>query len=107
SSSSSSSSSSADPPTVEPANMEIRQGLGRSMSMSCRVLRAHPSRVLRYEWHLGSKQLQSGHFDTRDETEYSIHTLARENYGEYVCEITNEAGAGRCVFNVTGKEGGL
>ncbi|XP_031437822.1 MAM domain-containing glycosylphosphatidylinositol anchor protein 2-like isoform X1 [Clupea harengus] len=94
------------PPTVEPANMEIRQGLGRSVSMSCRVLRAHPSRVLRYEWRLGSKQLQSGHFDTRDETEYSIHTLARENYGEYVCEITNEAGAGRCVFNVTGRAHG-
>ncbi|KAL2082443.1 hypothetical protein ACEWY4_022261 [Coilia grayii] len=91
------------PPTVEPTYMEIRQGLGRAVSMSCRVLRAHPSRVLRYEWRLGSKPLQSGHFDTRDETEYSIRALAQENYGEYVCEIVNEAGAGRCVFNVTAK----
>ncbi|XP_041950324.1 MAM domain-containing glycosylphosphatidylinositol anchor protein 2-like isoform X2 [Alosa sapidissima] len=91
------------PPTVEPTHLEIRQGLGRTVAMNCRVLRAHPSRVLRYEWRLGSKQLQSGHFDSRDETEYTIRALARENYGEYVCEIINEAGAGRCVFNVTGR----
>ncbi|XP_062406258.1 MAM domain-containing glycosylphosphatidylinositol anchor protein 2-like [Sardina pilchardus] len=91
------------PPTVEPTHMEIRQGLGRTVAMSCRVLRAHPSRVLRYEWRLGAKQLQAGHFDSRDETEYTIRALARENYGEYVCEIINEAGAGRCVFNVTGR----
>lgn len=83
--------------------MEIRQGLSRPILLSCRVLRAHPSRVLRYEWRLGSKPLQAGHFDTRDETEYTIPALAQEHYGEYVCEIFNEAGAGRCIFNVTGE----
>ncbi|XP_063079427.1 MAM domain-containing glycosylphosphatidylinositol anchor protein 2-like [Engraulis encrasicolus] len=91
------------PPTVEPTQMEIRQGLSRPILLSCRVLRAHPSRVLRYEWRLGSKPLQAGHFDTRDETEYTIPALAQEHYGEYVCEIFNEAGAGRCIFNVTAK----
>lgn len=71
--------------------------------MTCRVLRAHPSRVLRYEWRLGSRLLHAGHFDTSDETEYSVRSLSRDGYGEYTCDIINEAGAGRCTFLVTGK----
>lgn len=71
--------------------------------MTCRVLRAHPSRVLRYEWRLGSRLLHAGHFDSSDETEYSVRSLSRDGYGEYTCDIINEAGAGRCTFLVTGK----
>ncbi|PKK20392.1 MAM domain containing glycosylphosphatidylinositol anchor 2 [Columba livia] len=36
------------PPAVEPTFLEIRQGQGRSVTMSCRVLRAYPTRVLTY-----------------------------------------------------------
>lgn len=93
----------ADPPAVEPAYTEIRQGLGRPFSLSCRVLRAHPSRVLKYEWKLGTRLLTMGQLDTRDETEYNVRALNREGYGAYTCDITNEAGAGRCTFLVTGK----
>ncbi|TRY95099.1 hypothetical protein DNTS_016339, partial [Danionella cerebrum] len=92
-----------DPPVVEPAYTEIRQGLGRPFSLSCRVLRAHPSRVLKYEWKLGTRLLTKGQFNNQDETEYHVKALNREGYGAYTCDITNEAGAGRCTFLVTGK----
>lgn len=95
----------SDPPTVEPVFMEMRQGLGRPVVMTCRVLRAHPSRVLRFEWLLSNRLLHAGAFDTqRDETEYTIRSLNRDGWGEYTCNVINEAGAGKCTFQVTGKK---
>ncbi|XP_030641372.1 LOW QUALITY PROTEIN: MAM domain-containing glycosylphosphatidylinositol anchor protein 2-like [Chanos chanos] len=91
------------PPAVEPVYTEIRQGLGRAFTLTCRVLRAHPSRVLKYEWKLGTRLLTVGEFNARDETEYHVRALNREGYGDYTCDVTNEAGAGRCTFTVTGK----
>ncbi|KAG1926867.1 MAM domain-containing glycosylphosphatidylinositol anchor protein [Pimephales promelas] len=91
------------PPAVEPVWQEVRQGLGRPVGLNCRVLRAHPSRVLRFEWRLGSRLLHAGHFDSRDETDYTIRSLAREGYGEYTCDIINEVGPGRCSFLLTGE----
>lgn len=93
----------ADPPAVEPTFLEIRQGQGRSVTMSCRVLRAYPTRVLTFEWRLGSKLLRTGRFDAQDSTEYTIRSLSRDSYGNYSCNIINEAGAGRCSFLVTGR----
>lgn len=92
-----------DPPAVEPMYTELRQGLGRAFTMNCRVLRAHPSRVVKYEWKLGSRLLTMGQLDTRDDTEYHVKALNREGYGAYTCDISNEAGVGRCTFLVTGK----
>lgn len=74
--------------------------------MSCRVLRAYPTRVLTYEWRLGSKLLRTGQFDVQDSTEYTVSSLSRDSYGIYNCNIINEAGAGRCSFLVTGRPGG-
>ncbi|KAM8783737.1 MAM domain-containing glycosylphosphatidylinositol anchor protein 2 isoform 2-T2 [Rhynchonycteris naso] len=91
------------PPAVEPAFLEIRQGQERSVTMSCRVLRAYPIRVLTYEWRLGNKLLQTGQFDSQEYTEYLVKSLSNENYGIYNCNIINEAGAGRCSFLITGK----
>ncbi|XP_053139929.1 MAM domain-containing glycosylphosphatidylinositol anchor protein 2 isoform X2 [Hemicordylus capensis] len=91
------------PPAVEPTSLEIRQGQGRSVTMSCRVLRAYPTRVLTFEWRLGNKLLRTGQFDAQDSTEYTIRSLSRDSYGIYNCNIINEAGAGRCSFLVTGK----
>ncbi|XP_054617075.1 MAM domain-containing glycosylphosphatidylinositol anchor protein 2-like isoform X5 [Dunckerocampus dactyliophorus] len=97
-------SSTTDPPTVEPVHTEMRQGLGRPVVMTCRVLRAHPSRVLRFEWLLSNRLLHAGAFDAqRDETEYTIRSLNRDGWGEYTCNVINEAGAGKCTFHVTGK----
>ena len=94
----------ADPPTVEPVYTEVRQGLGRAFLLTCRLLRAHPARDLKYEWKLGTRLLTVGTFnDQRDDTDYQVRSLNREGYGEYTCDITNEAGAGRCTFLVTGK----
>lgn len=73
--------------------------------MTCRVLRAHPSRVLRFEWLLSNRLLHAGAFDAqRDETEYTVRNLNRDGLGEYTCNVINEAGAGKCTFLVTGKE---
>ncbi|XP_037098206.1 MAM domain-containing glycosylphosphatidylinositol anchor protein 2 isoform X3 [Syngnathus acus] len=92
------------PPVVEPVLSEVRQALGRAFPLTCRLLRAHPARPLRYEWKLGSRLLTVGQFDEmRDETRYQVRALNREGYGEYTCDISNEAGAGRCTFLVTGK----
>ncbi|XP_062326141.1 MAM domain-containing glycosylphosphatidylinositol anchor protein 2 [Osmerus eperlanus] len=92
------------PPTVEPVYTEVRQGLGRAFLLTCRLLRAHPARDLKYEWKLGTRLLTVGTFnDQRDDTDYQVRSLNREGYGEYTCDITNEAGAGRCTFLVTGK----
>uniref|UniRef100_A0A674CHE3 MAM domain containing glycosylphosphatidylinositol anchor 2 n=1 Tax=Salmo trutta TaxID=8032 RepID=A0A674CHE3_SALTR len=91
------------PPVVEPVFTEIRQGLGRAFTLNCRVLRAHPSKVLKYEWKLGTRLLTMGQFDQRDETDYNVRALNREGYGEYTCEVTNEAGVGACRFLVTGR----
>lgn len=94
----------SDPPTVEPVYTEMRQGLGRPVVMTCRVLRAHPSRVLRFEWLLSNRLLHAGAFDAqKDETEYTIRNLNRDGWGEYTCNVINEAGAGKCTFQVTGE----
>ncbi|XP_056282111.1 MAM domain-containing glycosylphosphatidylinositol anchor protein 2 [Pseudoliparis swirei] len=92
------------PPTVEPVFTEVRQALSRAFSLTCQLLLAHPARLLRYEWKLGARLLTVGQFsEQRDETSYLVKALNREGYGEYTCDITNEAGAGRCTFLVTGK----
>ncbi|XP_061531355.1 MAM domain-containing glycosylphosphatidylinositol anchor protein 2 isoform X2 [Phycodurus eques] len=92
------------PPAVEPAFSEVRQALGRAFALTCRLLRAHPARPLRYEWKLGSRLLTVGRFDEQsDDTRYQVRALNREGYGEYTCDISNDAGAGRCTFLVTGK----
>ncbi|XP_067335871.1 MAM domain-containing glycosylphosphatidylinositol anchor protein 2-like isoform X2 [Channa argus] len=92
------------PPVVEPVYTEIRQALGRAFVLACHLVRAHPARLLRYEWKLGSRLLTVGQFsDQQGDTEYHVKALNREGYGEYTCDITNEAGAGRCTFLVTGK----
>ncbi|KAM5130008.1 MAM domain-containing glycosylphosphatidylinositol anchor protein 2 [Mantella aurantiaca] len=91
------------PPAVEPIFQEIRKGLGTSVTMNCRVLRAYPNKVLMYEWRLGNKLLEKGQFDSQDYTELTITIHAKEHYGTYNCSIINEAGSGRCSFLVTGK----
>ncbi|MED6280613.1 MAM domain-containing glycosylphosphatidylinositol anchor protein 2, partial [Characodon lateralis] len=89
-------------PTVEPVYTEVRQALGRAFSLTCNLLQAYPARHLQYEWKLGSRLLTVGQFsDQRHDTSYHVKALNREGYGEYTCDITNEAGAGRCTFLVT------
>ena len=81
----------------------MRQGLNRPVVMTCRVLRAHPSRVLRFEWLLSNRLLHAGAFtEHKDETEYTVRSLNRDGWGEYTCNVINEAGTGKCTFHVTG-----
>uniref|UniRef100_A0A8C2E7I8 MAM domain containing glycosylphosphatidylinositol anchor 2 n=1 Tax=Cyprinus carpio TaxID=7962 RepID=A0A8C2E7I8_CYPCA len=87
----------------ESLSVKVEEPERTKVSMNCRVLRAHPSRVLRYEWRLGSRLLHAGTFDSRDDTDYIVRSLAREGYGEYTCDVINEVGPGRCTFLVTGK----
>uniref|UniRef100_A0A8C5PJ00 MAM domain containing glycosylphosphatidylinositol anchor 2 n=1 Tax=Leptobrachium leishanense TaxID=445787 RepID=A0A8C5PJ00_9ANUR len=91
------------PPAVEPMFLEIRQGLGQSVTMNCRVLRAYPTRVLTYEWRLGNRLIEKGQFDSQDYTELTVTIQAKDHYGIYNCSISNEAGSGRCSFLLTGK----
>lgn len=89
---------------VEPAYTEVRQALGRAFSLTCSLLRAHPARLLRYEWKLGERLLTVGELGERHhDTSYLVRALNREGYGKYTCEVTNEAGPGRCTFLVTGE----
>ncbi|XP_038632257.1 MAM domain-containing glycosylphosphatidylinositol anchor protein 2 isoform X2 [Scyliorhinus canicula] len=91
------------PPSVEPTFLEIRQGQGRSITMTCRVLKAYPTRVLTFEWKLGNKILLTGRFESQDYTQIRVDNLSKDSYGVYNCSIINEAGAGTCSFLVTGK----
>ncbi|XP_037551175.1 MAM domain-containing glycosylphosphatidylinositol anchor protein 2 isoform X1 [Nematolebias whitei] len=92
------------PPTVEPVFTDVRQALSRAFSLTCSLLEANPARLLRYEWKLGSRLLTVGELSHQNlDTSYQVKALNREGYGEYTCDITNEAGAGRCTFLVTGK----
>nr|XP_032820943.1 MAM domain-containing glycosylphosphatidylinositol anchor protein 2-like isoform X1 [Petromyzon marinus]XP_032820944.1 MAM domain-containing glycosylphosphatidylinositol anchor protein 2-like isoform X1 [Petromyzon marinus]XP_032820945.1 MAM domain-containing glycosylphosphatidylinositol anchor protein 2-like isoform X1 [Petromyzon marinus] len=86
------------PPQVEPVASEIRQALGRRVSMRCAVLRALPARPLEYEWRRGGPVLRSGLVESLD-----IASLSAGDYGSYTCTVTNEAGSSRCLFNVTGR----
>ncbi|XP_030213126.1 MAM domain-containing glycosylphosphatidylinositol anchor protein 2 [Gadus morhua] len=92
------------PPSVEPVYREVRQALGRAFLLSCGLQQAHPARLLQYEWRLGDRLLTQGILGDQDPlTHYQVRALNREGYGEYTCEVTNEAGSGRCTFLVTGK----
>lgn len=82
----------------------MRQALGRAFSLTCSLLQANPARLLRYEWKLGSRLLTVGQLtDQNLDTSYHVKALNREGHGEYTCDITNEAGAGRCTYLVTGE----
>ncbi|KAJ3606347.1 hypothetical protein NHX12_025868 [Muraenolepis orangiensis] len=64
----------------------------------------HPSRVLRFEWRLSNQLLHAGAFtEHKDQTEYTVRSLNREGWGEYTCNVFNEAGTGKCTFHVTGR----
>jgi len=89
---------------VEPGYREVRQALGRAFSLSCGVLQAHPARPLRYEWKLGARLLTVGQLsDHAPLTHYQVRALNREGYGQYTCDVSNQVGAGRCTFLVTGE----
>ncbi|XP_054882637.1 MAM domain-containing glycosylphosphatidylinositol anchor protein 2-like isoform X3 [Poeciliopsis prolifica] len=91
-------------PTVKPVYTEVRQALGRPFTLTCNLLQAYPAHHLQYEWKLGSRLLTVGQFsDQSHDTSYHVKALNREGYGEYTCNITNEAGAGWCTFLLTGK----
>lgn len=70
--------------------------------MTCRVLKAYPTRVLTFEWKLGNKILLTGRFESQDYTQIRVDNLSKDSYGVYNCSIMNEAGAGTCSFLVTG-----
>ena len=89
---------------MEPVYREVRQALGRAFLLSCGLQQAHPARLLQYEWRLGDRLLTQGILGDQDPlTHYQVRALNREGYGEYTCEVTNEAGSGRCTFLVTGQ----
>ncbi|XP_078458563.1 MAM domain-containing glycosylphosphatidylinositol anchor protein 2-like [Lampetra planeri] len=90
------------PPQVDPPHSEVRQALGRSVSLRCSVLRASPARPLLHEWLLGDRVLTSGRLETPGEP-WDIERLSRSSYGTYNFTVLNEAGAASCLFTLTGR----
>uniref|UniRef100_A0A8C4R5W5 Uncharacterized protein n=1 Tax=Eptatretus burgeri TaxID=7764 RepID=A0A8C4R5W5_EPTBU len=89
---------------VEPEFTTVRRGAGRSVMMECRVLQANPSRILTFEWHFRGKVLSAGRLDSPGYvSSHRLPAVAADDYGQYTCTLQNEAGAGTCVFHLTGR----
>ncbi|XP_061406187.1 MAM domain-containing glycosylphosphatidylinositol anchor protein 2-like isoform X2 [Lethenteron reissneri] len=92
------------PPVVEPPTAMLRQGLGQSVSMECRVLRANPARIIAYEWRFKGKVLATSRLDSGGFlSSHRISSLSNDDYGSYSCILANEAGSTSCVFTLTGR----
>uniref|UniRef100_A0A8C4QZJ9 MAM domain containing glycosylphosphatidylinositol anchor 1 n=1 Tax=Eptatretus burgeri TaxID=7764 RepID=A0A8C4QZJ9_EPTBU len=91
------------PPPVFPQTLELRQALGRSVSLRCNVERGKGWRPLRYEWRLDGSLLSSARYDAADPNLYEIEKLSNRDYGVYNCSVSNEAGTSSCIFSVNGR----
>ncbi|XP_069464862.1 MAM domain-containing glycosylphosphatidylinositol anchor protein 1 isoform X2 [Ambystoma mexicanum] len=91
------------PPVLEPTFQDIRQGLGRSVTMRCTMLKGTPMKVATAVWRFKGNLMTIPPVEQQDYSEIRIDSLSRETSGKYECTISNDVGSSDCVFQVSAK----
>uniref|UniRef100_A0A8D0G5L0 MAM domain containing glycosylphosphatidylinositol anchor 1 n=1 Tax=Sphenodon punctatus TaxID=8508 RepID=A0A8D0G5L0_SPHPU len=91
------------PPVVEPTSQDIRQGLGRSVSLRCTMLKGSPMKIATAVWRFSGNLLSVPPTELQDYSEYKVDSVSRETSGSYECSISNDVGVATCLFQVSAK----
>ncbi|XP_065488037.1 MAM domain-containing glycosylphosphatidylinositol anchor protein 1 [Caloenas nicobarica] len=91
------------PPVVEPAFLDVRQGMGRSVTLRCTMLKGSPMKVATSVWRFNGTLLAQPLAEQQDYSELKVDTISRETSGSYECSISNDVGVSTCLFQVSAK----
>lgn len=88
---------------VEPAFQDVRQGVGRSVTLRCTMLKGSPMKVATSVWRFNGTLLAQPPVEQQDYSELKVDSVSRETSGNYECSISNDVGVSACLFQVSGK----
>lgn len=91
------------PPVVEPAFQDVRQGMGRSVTLRCTMLKGSPMKVATSVWRFNGTLLAQPPAEQQDYSELKVDSVSRETSGSYECSISNDVGVSACLFQVSGE----
>ncbi|XP_066467710.1 MAM domain-containing glycosylphosphatidylinositol anchor protein 1 [Tiliqua scincoides] len=91
------------PPVVEPVSQDIRQALGRSVTLRCTMLKGSPTKVATAVWRFNGSLLTVPPTEQQDYSEYKVDSVSRDTSGVYECSISNDVGVATCLFQVSAK----
>ncbi|KAJ7340949.1 hypothetical protein JRQ81_004236, partial [Phrynocephalus forsythii] len=91
------------PPVVEPVFQDIRQAVGRSITLRCTMLKGSPMKVATAVWRFNGSLLTVPPTEQQDYSEYKVDSVSRETSGHYECSISNDVGVATCLFQVSAK----
>ncbi|XP_069656489.1 MAM domain-containing glycosylphosphatidylinositol anchor protein 1 isoform X3 [Haliaeetus albicilla] len=91
------------PPMVEPAFQDVRQGVGRSVTLRCTMLKGSPMKVATSVWRFNGTLLAQPLSEQQDYSELKVDSISRETSGSYECSISNDVGVSTCLFQVSAK----
>lgn len=88
---------------VEPAFQDVRQGVGRGVTLRCTMLKGSPMKVATSVWRFNGTLLAQPLAEQQDYSELKVDSVSRETSGSYECSISNDVGVSTCLFQVSGK----
>ncbi|KFP63790.1 MAM domain-containing glycosylphosphatidylinositol anchor protein 1, partial [Cariama cristata] len=91
------------PPVVEPTFQDVRQGLGRSVTLRCTMLKGSPMKVATSVWRFNGTLLAQPLAEQQDYSELKVDSVSRDTSGSYECSISNDVGVSACLFQVSAK----
>ncbi|XP_052661692.1 MAM domain-containing glycosylphosphatidylinositol anchor protein 1 isoform X4 [Harpia harpyja] len=91
------------PPVVEPAFQDVRQGVGRSITLRCTMLKGSPMKVATSIWRFNGTLLAQPLSEQQDYSELKVDSVSWETSGSYECSISNDVGVSTCLFQVSAK----
>ncbi|XP_039387535.1 MAM domain-containing glycosylphosphatidylinositol anchor protein 1 isoform X4 [Mauremys reevesii] len=91
------------PPVVEPTSQDVRQGMGRSVTLRCTMLKGSPMKVATAVWRFNGNLLTLPPTEQQDYSELKVDSVNRETSGSYECSISNDVGVSTCFFQVSAK----
>ncbi|XP_069708639.1 MAM domain-containing glycosylphosphatidylinositol anchor protein 1 isoform X4 [Phaenicophaeus curvirostris] len=91
------------PPVVEPAYQDVRQGMGRSITLRCTMVKGSPMKVATSVWRFNGTLLAQPLAEQQDYSELKVDSVSRETSGSYECSISNDVGVSTCLFQVSAK----